>query len=150
MTEFNKDTFTEFVEVVGELRKKCPWDSVQTHESLKTCLKNETEEVLEGIDILTGEGSGDNLCEELGDLLMQVVLHSIIAEEEGLFTLDDVISGISAKMKYRHPKIFSPEDKEAAELSWEELKQREKALRGNPGEECSYFLKSSKNLDKLK
>lgn len=129
MREYKKDTFTEFVEVVEVLRKKCPWDSVQTHESLKTCLKNETEEVLEGIDLLAEEGSGDNLCEELGDLLMQIVLHSIIAQEEGLFTLDDVISGISAKMKYRHPKIFSPEDKEAAELSWEELKQREKALR---------------------
>lgn len=135
MPKKDKDTFAQFVEVVGELRKKCPWDSVQTHESLKVCLKNETEEVLEGIDILEREGSGDNLCEELGDLLMQVVLHSIIAEEEGLFTLDDVISGISSKMRYRHPKIFSPEDKEAAELSWEELKQREKALRRRSREE---------------
>lgn len=130
MTE-EKDAFAQLVEVIGELRKKCPWDSVQTHESLKSCLKNETEEVLEGIDILEREGNGDNLCEELGDLLMQVVLHSIIAEEEGLFTLNDVIFGISSKMKYRHPKIFSPEDKEASELSWEELKQREKALRRN-------------------
>ncbi len=124
-----KDVFIKFVEVVGELRRKCPWDSIQTHESLKTCLKNETEEVLEGIDILTREGSGENLCEELGDLLMLIVLHSVIAQEEGLFTLEDVISGVLFKMKYRHPKIFSPEDKEVSELSWEELKQREKALR---------------------
>lgn len=133
MSGYSRDTFAELVEVVGELRKKCPWDSVQTHESLKSCLKNETEEVLEGIDILSREGSGENLCEELGDLLMQVVLHSMIAEEEGLFTLDDVISGISSKMRFRHPKIFSPEDKEAASLSWDELKQREKKLRRKTG-----------------
>lgn len=133
MSGYSRDTFAEFVEVVGELRKKCPWDSVQTHESLKSCLKNETEEVLEGIDILSREGSGENLCEELGDLLMQVVLHSMIAEEEGLFTLDDVISGISSKMRFRHPKIFSPEDKEAASLTWDELKQREKKLRRKTG-----------------
>lgn len=129
MAENEKDTFAQFVEVVGELRKKCPWDSIQTHESLKICLKNETEEVLEGIDILTREGSGENLCEELGDLLMLVVLQSVIAQEEGLFTMEDVISGILFKMKFRHPRIFSPEDMEASELSWEELKQREKAMR---------------------
>lgn len=122
--------FDEFVEVVNTLRQKCPWDSVQTHESLKICLQNETEEVLEGIDILSREGSGENLCEELGDVLMLVVLHSVIAQEEGLFTLEDVISGISSKMKYRHPKIFSPGDEEAVSLSWEELKKREKQLRG--------------------
>lgn len=121
--------FDELVKVVYELRKKCPWDSVQTHESLSICLQNETEEVLEGIGILNRKGSGDNLCEELGDVLMLVILHSIIAQEEGLFTLEDVISGISSKMKYRHPKIFSPGDEEAASLSWEELKKREKQLR---------------------
>lgn len=128
-SEKDKDTFSEFVGVIGELRKKCPWDSVQTHESLKACLRNETEEVLEGIDILSAGGSGDNLCEELGDLLMLIVLNSMIAEEEGLFTMEDVISGISSKMKYRHPKIFSPEDEEAVQLSWDELKKREKSLR---------------------
>ncbi|MDO4274909.1 MAG: MazG nucleotide pyrophosphohydrolase domain-containing protein [Eubacteriales bacterium] len=129
MTEdAKKDVFWEFVEVVRELRQKCPWDSVQTHESLKPCLTDETGEVLEGIDILTRDGKGDNLCEELGDVLLQIVLHSIIAQEEGLFTLEDVISGISDKMRYRHPKIFSPEDKEAASLSWEELKKREKEM----------------------
>ncbi len=114
------------MEVVRELREKCPWDSVQTHESLKSCLVNETEEVLEGIDLLSRENDGGNLCEELGDLLLQVVLHSVIAQEEGLFTLDDVILGITDKMRYRHPKIFSPDDKEAVSLTWEELKRREK------------------------
>lgn len=129
MKEIKNDRFADFVEVVRILRKKCPWDSVQTHESLQKCLKDETEEVLEGIAILGESGDGASLCEELGDLLLQVVLHSIIAEEEGLFDLEDVIAGISAKMKYRHPRIFSPEDREAAELSWEELKRREKETR---------------------
>lgn len=128
MNEKSMKIYEEFLDVIREIREKCPWDSVQTHESLKTYFQDETEEVLEGIDIFTGSGDSTNLCEELGDLLMLIVLESRIAEEEGLFTLDDVITGISAKMKYRHPKIFSPEDQEAAQLSWDELKKREKEL----------------------
>ena len=118
--------FDRFMEVVREIRKKCPWDSVQTHESLKPYLVEESGEVLEGIDRLSAEGDSRNLCEELGDVLFQVALHSVIAEEEGLFTIEDVISGIESKMKFRHPKIFSPEDTETASLSWEELKARER------------------------
>ena len=127
--------FDRFMEVVRELRKKCPWDSVQTHESLKPYLMEEAGEVLEGIDHLNAEGDSQNLCEELGDVLFQVALHSVIAEEEGLFTIKDVISGVESKMKFRHPKIFSPEDKqlaglswdaEAVSLSWDELKARER------------------------
>jgi uncharacterized protein YabN with tetrapyrrole methylase and pyrophosphatase domain len=74
--------FDRFMEVVRELRKKCPWDSVQTHESLKPYLMEEAGEVLEGIDHLNAEGDSQNLCEELGDVLFQVALHSVIAEEE--------------------------------------------------------------------
>ena len=85
--------FDEFMEVVREIRKKCPWDSVQTHESLKPYLMEEAEEVLEGIDRLNAEDDSRNLCEELGDVLFQVALHSVIAQEEGLFTIEDVISG---------------------------------------------------------
>ena len=118
--------FDRFMEIVREIRKKCPWDSVQTHESLKPYLVEESGEVLEGIDRLSAEGDSRNLCEELGDVLFQVALHSVIAEEEGLFTIEDVISGIESKMKFRHPKIFSPEDTETASLSWEELKARER------------------------
>ncbi len=121
--------FDEFMEVVKRIRRECPWDSVQTHESLKPCLINEANEVLDGIDLLDRTNDSENLCEELGDLLFQVALHSVIAQEEGLFTIEDVIDGISSKMKFRHPKIFSPEDKEAALLSWEELKKREKEMK---------------------
>ncbi len=122
------DSFDEFLKVVKQIRKECPWDSVQTHESLKPYLREETEEVLQGVDRLIQQKDAGNLCEELGDVLFQIVLHSVIAEEEGLFTLEDVVMGVMNKMKYRHPKVFSPEDKEAAALSWEELKRREKTL----------------------
>lgn len=122
------DSFDEFLKVVKQIRKECPWDSVQTHESLKPYFREETEEVLQGVDRLIQQKDAGNLCEELGDVLFQIVLHSVIAEEEGLFTLEDVVMGVMNKMKYRHPKVFSPEDKEAAALSWEELKRREKTL----------------------
>lgn len=118
--------FDDFMEVVREIRQKCPWDSVQTHESLKKYLLEESNEVLEGIDRLSENGDSTNLCEELGDVLFQVALHSLIAEEEGLFTIEDVIRGVSSKMKFRHPKIFTPQDERMTGLSWEELKQLEK------------------------
>ena len=123
-------SFDEFMEIVREIREKCPWDSTQTHESLKKYLLEESNEVLEGIDRLNKNGDSANLCEELGDVLFQVALHSVIAEEEGLFTVEDVIRGVSSKMKFRHPKIFAPEDERLTGLSWEELKQLENK-RGN-------------------
>lgn len=126
------EVFEEFMEVVREVRKNCPWDKVQTHESLKPYLVNETNELLEGIDRLKEKNDSENLCEELGDVLFQVALHSVIAEEEGLFTIEDVISGISSKMQFRHPKIFSPENKEVVNLSWDELKKKEKEQRLKP------------------
>ena len=108
--------FDRFMEVVRTIRENCPWDSVQTHESLKKYLVEESQEVLDGIDRLNRTGDSDNLCEELGDVLFQVALHSLIAQEEGLFTVGDVISGVTDKMKFRHPKIFAPEDSELLSL----------------------------------
>lgn len=123
------EEFDEFMEVVRAVRKNCPWDKVQTHESLKPYLVNETNELLEGIDRLNRDGDSENLCEELGDVLFQVALHSVIAQEEGLFSIEDVVKGISSKMQFRHPKIFSPDDLEAISLTWDELKKREKEER---------------------
>lgn len=82
--------------IVQKLRSidGCPWDRVQTQESLKAPCIEEAAEVVSGINILSATGNSDNLKEELGDLLLQVVFHSCIAEEEGLFTLDDVIDKI--------------------------------------------------------
>ena len=110
------DSFDEFLKVVKQIRKECPWDSVQTHESLKPYLREETEEVLQGVDRLIQQKDAGNLCEELGDVLFQIVLHSVIAEEEGLFTLEDVVMGVMNKMKYRHPKVFSPEDNRSSSI----------------------------------
>ena len=106
--------FDEFMEVVRKIRKSCPWDKVQTHESLKPYLISETNELLEGIDRLKTQNDSENLCEELGDVLFQVALHS-------------VIDGISSKMQFRHPKIFVPEDEAMTSLSWDQLKEIEKS-----------------------
>ncbi len=122
----------------------CPWDRVQTLESMKPYCVEESAEVLAGIDQYMDTGNADNLKEELGDLLLQIVLQSRIAEEEGLFNLSDVVRGISEKMIRRHPHVFHPGDPENGELedmilanqvrdeegriltSWSEIKAREK------------------------
>ena len=90
-----KYTFTDFSQIIKELRADtgCPWDKKQTHGSLTRCMLEEAAEAVSGIKIYEKTGNPDNMKEELGDLLMQVVLHAEIASEEGLFTMDDVIQG---------------------------------------------------------
>lgn len=124
-------TFAQFREIVARLRSEqgCPWDRAQTHESLKSCLINEAVEVVAAINIHSKTGQSTNLCEELGDLLMQVVIQSRIAEEQGDFTLDDVVAGISRKMINRHPHVFGTGYRdEQGELirNWDEIKKKEK------------------------
>ena len=119
--------FDEFVETIATLRAPggCPWDQEQTHESMKKCLMDEAEEVLEAIDAK----DDDNLCEELGDLLLQVVMHARIAAEEGRFTIEDVIRGVNDKMIRRHPHVFGDVKVESLEDQlklWEEIKAKEK------------------------
>ena len=97
-----------FASLVGRLRKECPWDSTQTHLSLRRHLLEESYEVLEAIDGLdeaTGEGF-DLLEEELGDLLFQVFIHAELAAEAGWFTVADVARGIHDKLYHRHPHVF--------------------------------------------
>ena len=126
MTEFKRLT-----EIVRVLRAPggCPWDREQTHESLKATCIEEAAEVVCGINILSQTGNPDNLKEELGDLLLQVVFQAQIAEEEGLFTLDDVIRGISEKMVRRHPHVFHGRDPE--ERITQLKKMQEGLLRGD-------------------
>ena len=119
-------TFDDLKQILEKLRDKengCPWDSVQTHESMKKYLVEECGEVLEAID----NQDTENLCEELGDVLLQVLMHSQIAEEEGRFTIDDVINEIARKMIRRHPHVFG--DGHADTLNWEEIKKAEKAAK---------------------
>lgn len=124
--------FEEFEQVIARLRAPdgCPWDRAQTHASLKRTCIEEAAEVICGINILERTGDPDNLKEELGDLLMQVVMHARIAEEEGLFTMDDVIQSITDKMIRRHPHVFGtdkgPGD-DGSQASWDEIKKQEKA-----------------------
>lgn len=120
-------SFDEFVDIIRTLlgENGCPWDKAQTHESLKKCLIEECYEVLSAID----HKDQENLCEELGDVLMQVVFHAQLAKQEGSFDLYDVIDGIAKKMVRRHPHIFGEEKADTAEevlKSWEEIKKKEK------------------------
>lgn len=121
-------TFEELKEVVAKLRSEhgCPWDKEQTFESLKPYLIEESNEVLDAID----NHDMENLCEELGDVLYQVMIHSRIAEEQGIFTIYDVVDGVCEKMIRRHPHVFGDATAETPEESyalWQEIKKQEKA-----------------------
>ncbi len=121
--------------IVARLRAPggCPWDREQTHTSLRGSLLEEAHEVAEAID----ERDDAHLCEELGDLLLQVVMHSDIAEGEGRFTLDDVARGITEKLIRRHPHVFGTGQVEGSAgvvQQWEEIKKAERASRGEKTE----------------
>lgn len=107
----------------------CPWDREQTHQSLRRNLLEESHEVIEAID----EGDMPHLKEELGDLLLQVVFHAKLAEKSGDFTFQEVVDGITAKLKRRHPHIFGDVQADNAEqvlTNWEEIKKQEKGQTG--------------------
>ena len=123
--------FEELENIIARLRAPdgCPWDREQTHSSLKAACIEEAAEVVCGINILEDTGNSDNLKEELGDLLLLIVMHAQIAEEEGAFTMDDVICGISEKMIRRHPHVFGEETAaDSGEVldKWNAIKKQEK------------------------
>jgi len=120
-----------FHELVRTLRERCPWDREQTHRSLTRHLLEETYEVLEAIEELDPDsGAGyEHLQEELGDLLFQVFFHSLLAAEEGRFTIADVAGGIHDKLVRRHPHVFGEveaADTAAVLANWEQIKKAEK------------------------
>ena len=120
-------SYEELLNVIAQLRSEhgCPWDKAQTHESLIPCLRNECEEVVQAIE----QHDEENLCEELGDVLLQVLLHARIAEEEGQFTMADVVNGLAEKMVRRNPHVFGNEEygsPEQNQARWEEIKRQEK------------------------
>ena len=112
MREINGKTYIEkephdmqeLLEIVEVLRSPdgCSWDREQTHESLKKCFMDETEEAMQAID----HKDDENLCEELGDVLLQVLLNAEIAKERGAFDFQDVVQGLSEKLIRRHPHVF--------------------------------------------
>ncbi|MGN1142466.1 MAG: MazG family protein [Oliverpabstia sp.] len=123
-----KYTFSDLQNIVKTLRGEngCPWDQVQTHQSLERCMIEEAYEAVEGIHLYAETGDGENLCEELGDVLLQVIFHSQLAEEENIFSLDDVIQGICEKMIHRHPHVFGEGQAKAELPNWDEMKKEEK------------------------
>jgi tetrapyrrole methylase family protein/MazG family protein len=121
-------TWDDLVRVVARLRAPdgCPWDLEQTHDSIKRCLLEESYEAIEAIE----HDDPAKLEEELGDILMQPVLHAVMAEQEGVFTIDDVIAGITRKLVRRHPHVFgevSVADSDEVLRNWESIKSSEKA-----------------------
>ena len=147
----SENTFNDIREVVRRLRAEdgCPWDREQTHGSLKAACIEEAAEVICGINVYEQTGNAENLKEELGDLLLQVVMHAQIAEEEGLFTLDDVVASICSKMVRRHPHVFGDtkvKDSGEVLVNWEEIKAKEKEGKEDVG---SFLAKAFDEAEEL-
>lgn len=119
--------FDQLAEIVSKLRKECPWDMEQTHESLSKHLIEEAYELLDALASLDqSESSKASLKEELGDLMLQIMLHAKIAEDNNFFNISDVINTLNAKLKVRHPHVYGDVELETAEdveKQWEELKK---------------------------
>jgi MazG family protein len=131
------EAYADFVAIVRQLRRDCPWDREQTHDSVKHLLIEEAYETVEAID----HSNWNELRKELGDLLLHVVFHSVMAEEEGRFTMKDIIDSETTKLVGRHPHVFG--DTEVENVSdvlnnWEQIKLREggrtSTLDGVPGQ----------------
>ncbi len=133
----NLNDFTSFVQIVAALRSPggCPWDLEQTHQSLTPYAMEEVCELIEALE----RGSDQQICEELGDVLLQVVLHARLAEEEQRFNMTDVIRGIGEKMVRRHPHVFGDTQVANAQEvldNWQKIKAAEsKAPLAHPNQE---------------
>ncbi|MBK8945787.1 MAG: nucleoside triphosphate pyrophosphohydrolase [Ignavibacteriae bacterium] len=120
----HKEKFDNLVNIMRKLRKECSWDKVQTFDSIKAATLEETYEVLEAID----DQNYSALKNELGDLLLHIVFHSVIAEDKNLFSINEVIDSISEKLIRRHPHVFenlAVENNKEIERNWEKIKMQE-------------------------
>ncbi|MFL6467779.1 MAG: MazG family protein, partial [Pyrinomonadaceae bacterium] len=129
------ENFDELVAVMERLRAPggCPWDAEQTYASLSQYLLEEAYETFDAIQEAEATGDTENLKEELGDLLLQVIFHSTIAKEKGDFTLDEVAEGVSKKLILRHPHVFGDVKLDRAQDvldNWDTLKSNERAASG--------------------
>jgi XTP/dITP diphosphohydrolase len=130
MDKKTSDALARLIDIMDELRVKCPWDREQTIASLRKNTIEETYELADAID----SGDMTHIREELGDLLLHIVFYSKIGSEQGAFTLADVAEGISNKLVYRHPHVFGDvraDTSDDVRHNWEALKAREKAAKGN-------------------
>jgi tetrapyrrole methylase family protein/MazG family protein len=126
--------FNDLLEIMAKLRGEggCPWDREQTHKSLRIYMIEETYEVLEALDA----GDKDKFCNELGDLLLQIVFHAQIAKENGDFDIGDVTTEVCRKLISRHPHIFGDVRADTADKvieNWEAIKKKEKKLKSQTG-----------------
>jgi MazG family protein len=118
------EEFNRLLEIIDELRIKCPWDMKQTNESLRKLTIEETYELADAVS----SGSDDGIKNELGDIMLHLVFYAKIGEEKGSFTMTDVLQGINNKLIYRHPHVFGDVSVSGAaevEQNWEQLKIRE-------------------------
>ena len=123
--------YEDFLHIIETLRGEngCPWDREQTHMTLRPCMMEEAAEVMAGIRTYDATGDYGNLREELGDVLLQVVMHAQIAKEEGIFTMEDVVDEVAEKMVRRHPHVFGEAHVNGSDQvleNWEEIKKKEK------------------------
>jgi uncharacterized protein YabN with tetrapyrrole methylase and pyrophosphatase domain len=123
----SSEKFADLIDRIARLRDPmdgCPWDRAQDHVSLRPYMLEEAYEAIAAID----SGVPEALCDELGDVLLQVVLHAQIASEKDEFSIDDVIDGLNAKLVRRHPHVFgdAPSDLPAILRRWNDIKSREK------------------------
>jgi len=141
----DRSTFPDLVALIAKLRAPdgCPWDGAQTHASLRPYVLEEAYEVIEAID----QGDPGALADELGDLLLQVLLHSQIASESHEFTIDDVIDGLASKLVRRHPHVFAdaPSDIDSIRRTWDEVKKQE----GHAKVQLPIILAARKLVDHL-
>jgi MazG family protein len=146
------DEFARLLDIMHRLRAECPWDREQTHSSLRAYLLEESYEVLHALD----DGDFDDLREELGDLMLQVVFHAELAQEDGRFDIADVLRGINEKLVRRHPHVFADaeaDDAEAVLRRWAAIKtqqeKKESVLDGVP-DQLPALLQAVRVLSKMR
>ena len=126
---YTADDLAAIIAILRDPDNGCPWDKVQTHRSIRMNFLEEAYEAVDAIDL----DDPELLCEELGDVLMQVVFHADIERQRGRFTMEDVVDGEVRKLLFRHPHVFgsaAPEkDAESVLVSWDAIKRREKHQR---------------------
>lgn len=151
MTGSTESRLVELAAVMARLRRECAWKAGQTHASLVRYLLEETYEVVEAIE----DGTPADLREELGDLLLQIYFHAVIAAEAGSFDIEDVAGDLIAKLVRRNPHVFgdsSASDPDAINEQWEQIKATEKTrstvMAGVP-DELPALLRAMKALDRL-
>ena len=131
--EGEKHDIFELLQVVEILRGEngCEWDRAQTHQTLKRCLRDESQEVIDAID----KNDDENLCEELGDLLLQVLMNAQVAKERKAFNFENVVQVLTDKLIRRHPHVFGEEERpttpEESLKLWKKVKQIEKQRKEN-------------------